>query len=80
MSSADGKYSGSNWENLKLPIKMQLFAKPKTFCCNFNGKLRKTLVSHDFDCFCNRLSYFNDVNRFLMANTCVRACVSKMFV
>ena len=47
--TADYEYFRSNKENLPLPIQMQLFKKPKTFCCNFIAFLESTLNIKRFE-------------------------------
>ena len=47
--TADYEYSRSNRENLPLPIQMQLFKKPKTFCCIFIAFLESTLNFEYFE-------------------------------
>ena len=47
--TADYQYSRSNRENLPLPIQMQLFKKPKTFCCIFIAFLESTLNFEYFE-------------------------------
>ena len=48
-------------ENLTTAFKSPYIAKSET----------TTLFSCDFNCSCYSLYFFNDANKFLMANTCV---------
>ena len=46
--TADYEYSGSNRENLPLPVQIQLPKKPKIFCCNFIAILESKLNFEHF--------------------------------
>ena len=47
--TANYEYSGSNRENLPLPIQIQLFEKLKVFCCIFIAFLESTLSFERFE-------------------------------
>ena len=47
--TANYEYSRSNRENLPLTIQMQLFEKPKIFCCIFIAFLESTLNFEHFE-------------------------------
>ena len=46
--AANDEYSRSNWENLPLPIQMQISEKPKR-CCIFIAFLKTTLNFENFE-------------------------------